>query len=33
MEIEQSMTIAADMDVDENMVYAIAAFHDTGLTF
>ena len=23
--------VAADMDVDENMVYAIAAFHDTGL--
>lgn len=32
MVIEKSMTIAAGMDVDENMVYAIAAFHDTGLT-
>lgn len=32
MVIEQSMAIAADMDVEENMVYAIAAFHDTGLT-
>ncbi|MCM1449775.1 MAG: GNAT family N-acetyltransferase [Clostridiales bacterium] len=32
MVIEQSMTIAADLDVDMNMVYAIAAYHDTGLT-
>ena len=32
MVIEQSMAIAADLDVDMNMVYAIAAYHDTGLT-
>lgn len=32
MVIEQSLTIASDLDVDMNMVYAIAAYHDTGLT-
>ena len=32
MVIEQSMAIASDLDVDKNMVYAIAAYHDTGLT-
>ena len=34
MVIEQSMTIASDLDVDMDMdmVYAIAAYHDTGLT-
>lgn len=32
MVIEQSMAIAAELDVDVNMVYAIAAYHDTGLT-
>ncbi len=32
MVIEQSMAIAADLNVDMNMVYAIAAYHDTGLT-
>lgn len=32
MVIEQSMAIASDLDVDMNMVYAIAAYHDTGLT-
>lgn len=32
MVIEQSAAIAAGLDVDENMVYAIAAYHDTGLT-
>ena len=32
MVIEQSLIIAADLDVDMNMVYAIAAYHDTGLT-
>lgn len=31
MVIEQSMAIAADFDVDMGMVYAIAAYHDTGL--
>ena len=31
MVIEQSEAIATSMDVDQNMVYAIAAFHDTGL--
>lgn len=31
MVIEQSMAIAADLDVDMNMVYTIAAYHDTGL--
>ena len=32
MVIEQSLAIASDLDVDMNMVYAIAAYHDTGLT-
>lgn len=32
MVIEQSIEIAADLDVDMDMVYAIAAYHDTGLT-
>ena len=32
MVIEQSLAIASDFDVDMNMVYAIAAYHDTGLT-
>ena len=32
MVIEQSMTIATDLDVNMDMVYAIAAYHDTGLT-
>lgn len=32
MVIEQSFQIASDLDVDMNMVYAIAAYHDTGLT-
>jgi len=32
MVIEQSMAIASDLDVNMNMVYAIAAYHDTGLT-
>ncbi len=32
MVIEQSMAIAADLDVDMNMVYTIAAYPDTGLT-
>lgn len=32
MVIEQSMTIARDLEVNENLVYAIAAYHDTGLT-
>lgn len=32
MVIKQSLQIAADLDVDMNMVYAIAAYHDTGLT-
>lgn len=32
MVIEQSLAIAADLDVDMDMVYAIAAYHDTGLT-
>ena len=31
MVIEQSMEIAKHYDVDENMVYAIAAYHDTGM--
>lgn len=31
MVIEQSIAIAADLDVDMSMVYAIAAYHDTGL--
>jgi len=29
--IEQSLALAGYYDVDENMVYAAAAFHDTGL--
>ena len=32
MVIEQSMSIAADLDADIDMVYTIAAYHDTGLT-
>lgn len=32
MVIEQSMSIARNLDVNEDMVYAIAAYHDTGLT-
>lgn len=32
MVIEQSMTIASGLDVNMEMVYAIAAYHDTGLT-
>ena len=32
MVIEHCMAIASDLDVDMNMVYAIAAYHDTGLT-
>lgn len=32
MVIEQSLQIAANLDVDMDMVYAIAAYHDTGLT-
>lgn len=32
MVIEQSMAIAADLNVATDMVYAIAAYHDTGLT-
>lgn len=31
MVIEQSMAIASDLDVNMDMVYAIAAYHDTGL--
>lgn len=31
MVIEQSLDIASHLDVDKNMVYAIAAYHDTGL--
>lgn len=31
MVIQQSMDIASRLDVDEDMVYAIAAYHDTGL--
>ena len=30
--MEQSMVIAADLDVEMDMVDAIAAYHDTGLT-
>ena len=30
--IEQSLKLAEHYDVDRDMVYAIAAFHDTGLT-
>ena len=29
--IERSLALAKNYDVDENMVYAIAAYHDTGL--
>ena len=29
--IERSLDLAKHYDVDENMVYAIAAYHDTGL--
>lgn len=32
MVIEQSTRIASDLDVDMNMVYAIAAYHDAGLS-
>lgn len=32
MVIEQSMEIASELNVDIEMVYAIAAYHDTGLT-
>lgn len=32
MVIEQSMAIASDLEVNMDMVYAIAAYHDTGLT-
>lgn len=32
MVIEQSMEIASELSVDIEMVYAIAAYHDTGLT-
>ncbi|MBO5052787.1 MAG: HD domain-containing protein [Muribaculaceae bacterium] len=32
MVIEQSLQIADSLDVDMDMVYAIAAYHDTGLT-
>lgn len=31
MVIQQSMEIASHLEVDNNMVYAIAAYHDTGL--
>lgn len=31
MVIQQSLDIAARLDVDKDMVYAIAAYHDTGL--
>ena len=31
MVIQQSMDIASHLDVDKDMVYAIAAYHDTGL--
>ncbi|MBO7629006.1 MAG: HD domain-containing protein [Bacteroidales bacterium] len=31
MVIEQSMALAAQMDVDADMVYVIAAYHDIGL--
>jgi uncharacterized protein len=31
MVIEQSMALAAQMDVDAEMVYVIAAYHDIGL--
>lgn len=32
MVIEQSLAIAQNLSVNEDMVYAIAAYHDTGLT-
>ena len=32
MVIAQSMQLASQLDVDPDMVYAIAAYHDTGLT-
>ena len=32
MVIKQSVVISADLNVDMNMVYTIAAYHDTGLT-
>jgi len=32
MVMEQSLAIASDFDVDINMVYTIAAYHDTGMT-
>jgi len=32
MVIEQSLAIAANLDVNIDMVYTIAAYHDTGLT-
>ena len=32
MVIAQSLEIAAHLDVDLNMVYAVAAYHDTGFT-
>ena len=32
MVVEQSMAIAQSLNVNEDMVYAIAAYHDTGLT-
>ena len=31
MVIDQSLELAKTLDVDVNMVYAIAAYHDTGL--
>lgn len=31
--INQSMALAKNYDVDENMVYAIAAYHDTGIVY
>ena len=31
--IAQSLALAAHYDVDTDMVYAIAAYHDTGLAF
>ena len=31
MVIEQSMAIAQNLNVNEDMVYVIAAYHDTGL--
>ena len=30
--IDRSLALAAEYDVDINMVYTIAAYHDTGLT-